>query len=200
MPSAALLQLQSDIVQNVLSVEEFAFFRDACVEKAKNERSDEDMQKLIMMQYRAQFNKTLEPVVLKHRLDQFSGLATSYRAATNFDVAGKLLGAEYAAMPCITSCLCCGDGLKVLGHEKGPTIFYDIGSHGKLGRLYVKECTECNIVYQLDGYQHKDNYLKGGGEKLMYTRLHEHHEWYRCVLVSCRENSHPTPDSRSIAC
>lgn len=93
------------------------------------------------------------------------------------------------AAPVICECLECGGCLGLANRKAtrgGPTMFYEPFELGTPGRLLVKVCHKCNIVYEVDGYMRlellnatKAQRIEAGAVKLYYSAEHVHPRWIR---------------------
>lgn len=68
-----------------------------------------------------------------------------------------------SAQPSLDTCVRCGAQLERAGHT--TAWFYADGAEVVKGRLYSKQCTRCNCLYELDGYTFQGDLPPAGCSK-----------------------------------
>lgn len=168
-----------------MNLEEIEFYRDACTLYHTHPLSISDAVEVVLSSYIRHFgarfaeDRGVNRTVVKRRLQTFEGMTYLHRNIAFFQPALQAHGVSHTTMPVISKCLQCNRRCSFAGFEKRETYFYDLGGPGVKGKLYIKECIPCGIIYQLDGYQLLDNYKHGGGVKRMYTANNQHPYWFR---------------------
>lgn len=118
---------------------------------------------------------------VRHYLEVFPGISYLHRNTAPFQKVLHAHNLTCTAVPVIHNCLKCKRPCTHAGFEQRETYFFDIGDEGKRGKLYLKECRDCGITYQLDKYQDSKHYKHGGGVKRMYRAEDQHPKWFRCA-------------------
>ena len=172
-------ELLEKFVVGHLTIAEFCFFRDALVSFADREIANLDAAEIVRLEYKKTFRKEISLQRTKILLESIGDFDIYRRTPYSFAQAAASLALSCSAAPNIKRCLQCSRHLVSVSHEQRSTTFYNVGEVGKTGRLYVKRCHECNIEYYLDGYQYLDS---KDNLKRMYTREHEHPQWFRWVI------------------
>ena len=86
---------------------------------------------------------------------------------------------KYHAVPVIAECLQCGRELDTRPVKGRAPLFYRFGEPGEQGSQFVKQCSTCDIIYELDGYQLRSTFRTKQGVKLPYPRELRHPDWLR---------------------
>lgn len=175
----------AELVNGTLTLEELEFYRDAAVLVNEHPLSKIDAITVVLRGYEDHFGLTtaaerhVDRDKVQHYLELLSPTNLLYRNTARFSTALAAHKCSCTAMPVISCCLQCHKPLTAISYEPGTAVFYDLGNSGVVGRLYTKECSSCQITYQLDGYQHSVNYKHGGGCKLPYPKPLQHAKWFR---------------------
>lgn len=169
------------VTRGSVSVDELWALRDWVVELSDKKMDFKEMARIIMVEFNATFSRKLSAADVEALVHQIIGSGQHGWQRTDTRPGLERNEASFVAIPNVYDCLDCGKFLSVTQEAPGrrPT-FYPKDGLGAPGRLYVKRCDACQLVYHIDGVEKREHLGTLKGVKQMYPHAsYNHPRWFR---------------------